>query len=66
MLEKFKREMKKIIGTDIYKIDLIDDDVLLISDKEAAVRIERNISRMDLVEYAYYNPNKDGIVFALK
>ena len=66
MLEKFKRELKKIIGIDVQEIGMMDDNFMLIPNPDAANRIERHVARMSMVGFAYYNPNKDGITFALK
>jgi len=65
MIEQFKRELKRSIGCAVDHIEFIEKNLLVISDSQAAVRIERSVARLKLVEYAYYNPKKGGIVFKL-
>ena len=66
MLEKFKKLLKDCIGTAIDEIELLEKNLLVISNPQAAANIERCVARLPVVEYAYYYPEKGGIVFSLK
>lgn len=65
-MEKFKRDLKHSIGNDLDNIELIDGNLLVIPDKDAAERIERCVFRIGKINYAYYDSRKGGVVFTLK